>query len=105
MTTTPGPRPHALAETAAAYGASKVAKAHTKLSISIPSDLADQVRLAAADSGLSISGVIAAALQRAVAGSDQDRLDAAIDAQNQENVAWADAFLPLTARLWAEVEW
>lgn len=105
MPPTPGSRPHALAETAAAYGAAKVARAHTKLSISIPSELADQVRIAAADSGLSISGVIAAALQRAVAGSDQDRLAAAIDAQNEENLAWANAFLPLTARLWSEVEW
>ena len=96
---------HSLAETATAYGATKVAKSHTKFSISIPTDLADQVRIAAADSGLSVSGVIAAALVRTIASADQDRLDAAIDAQNTENLAWADAILPLTARLWAEVEW
>ena len=105
MPAVPRPRPHALAETAAAYGAANVATGSTKLSISLPSDLVDQVRVAAADSGQSVSGVIAAALQRAIATADQERLDAAIDAQNEENLAWADAFLPLTSRLWSDVEW
>ncbi len=99
------PHRHALAEAAAAYGSANATKAHTKLSISLPSDLVEHVRRAAADSGLSVSGVIAAALHRTITTSDRDRLDAAIAAQNEENLAWADAFLPLTSRLWSEVEW
>lgn len=99
------PHRHSLAETAADYRSANVARAHTKLSISLPSDLVEHVRMAAADSGLSVSGVIAAALHRTITTSDRDRLDAAIAAQNEENLAWADAFLPLTSQLWSEVEW
>ena len=99
------PHGHALAEAAAAYGSANTSRAHTKLSISLPSDLAEHVRLAAADSGLSVSGVIAAALQRTITTSDRDRLDAAITAQNEENLAWASVFLPLTSPLWSEIEW
>ncbi|MES2210476.1 MAG: hypothetical protein V4515_09870 [Chloroflexota bacterium] len=105
MPSEPAPHQHALAETMAEYGSATVAKVHTKLSISLPTDLVEQVRLAAAEAGTSVSGVIAAALDRAIASSDQRRLDAAIAAQNEENLAWADAFLPLTSRLWSEVEW
>lgn len=99
------PHRHALAETAAEYGSANATKARTKLSISLPADLVDQVRMAATQSGTSVSGVIAAALHRTITTSDRDRLDAAIAAQNEENVAWADAFLPLTSKLWSEVEW
>lgn len=103
----PDAEPHrrALAEAAAAYGSAQAAQPHTKLSISLPSDLMEQVRLAAADSGLSVSGVIAAALRRTITTTAQDRLDAALAAQNDENLAWADAFLPLTSRLWSDTEW
>lgn len=105
MTGPIGIRPHALSETAAAYGVGAPASSHTKLSITLPTDLAEQVRSAAQESGTSVSGVIAAAIRSAIAGADQDRLDAAIDAQNEENLAWAAAFLPATSRLWSETEW
>ena len=95
---------HALAEAATSYGAGE-ASSHTKLSISLPTDLVAEVRLAAADTGLSVSGVIAAALRGTISGSDQANLDAAIEAQNEENQAWAHAFLPSTSKLWAEIEW
>ena len=105
MTSKPARPRHALAETATAYGSATASRPHTKLSISLPSDLLDQVRIAAADSGQSVSAVIAAALDRLVSTADQDRLDAAIAAQNEENLRWADAFVPLTSKLWADVEW
>lgn len=99
------PTRHALTETVAEYGSTNAARAHTKLSISLPANLAEQVRLAAAEAGTSVSRVIAAALDRAITSSGQDRLDAAIAAQNEENLAWADAFHPMTSKLWSEVEW
>jgi predicted transcriptional regulator len=98
-------RPHALAETAAEYGAPGAGAGHTKLSITLPSDLVEQVREAADASGSSVSGVIAAAIRSAIARADQDRIDAAIEAQNEENVAWSRTFLPSTARIWSEIEW
>ena len=73
-----------------------------KLSISLPADLAETVRLSARDSGVSASAVIAAALRRALDAAEQDRLDAAIDAQNDENLEWSRAYVPVGAKLWAE---
>ena len=102
---TPARRPHALAETAAAYGASTPAAAHSKLSITLPTELVEQVRAAAEATGTSVSGVIAAAVRSAIAREDQDRIDAALEAQNDENLAWSRAVLPSTARIWSEIEW
>jgi predicted transcriptional regulator len=98
-------RPHALAETAAAYGASAPAAAHSKLSITLPSELVEQVRAAAEATGTSVSGVIAAAVRSAIARADQDRIDAALEAQNEENLAWAGAVVDSTARIWSTIEW
>jgi predicted transcriptional regulator len=103
--TTPARRPHALAETAAAYGASSPAAAHTKLSITLPTELVEQVRAAAEATGTSVSGIVAAAIRSAIAQADQERIDAALEAQNEENLAWSRAFLPSTARIWSEIEW
>jgi predicted transcriptional regulator len=103
--TTPARRPHALAETAAAYGASSPAAAHTKLSITLPTELVEQVRSAAEATGTSVSGIVAAAIRSAIAQADQQRIDAALEAQNEENLAWSRAFLPSTARIWSEIEW
>lgn len=102
---TPARRPHALAETAAAYGATTPAAAHSKLSITLPNELVEQVRAAAEATGTSVSGVIAAAVRSAIARADQDRIDAALEAQNEENLAWSRALLPATARIWSEIEW
>lgn len=96
---------HALAETATTYGADPATTAHTKLSISLPYDLAEQVRLAAAESGVSVSGVIAAALRRSIAGVDQERLDRALELDADDNAAWANDALALTARAWADLTW
>lgn len=97
--------PKAIAETLAPYGADAAAGAHTKLSVSLPTELVELVREAAVESGTSVSGMIAAALRRTLADAEQVRLDAAIEAQNEENLEWAEAYLPIAAKLWSEIEW
>jgi hypothetical protein len=96
---------HALAETVAEYGASKGTESVTKLSISLPTPLLDEVRATAAGSGQSVSGVIAAAIRAAIAHDEQAHLDAAIEEQNEENLAFAQAYLPIAAQLFRESEW
>ena len=92
------------AEAVAPYGSSGASGPHTKLSISLPSDLVELV-VDAAESGASVSAIIASALRRTLEESDQARLDAAIEAQNEENLEWAKAYLPIAAGLWARLEW
>lgn len=87
------------------YGDERNPGSHSKLSISLPTDLLEVVKAAAAESGDSVSAVIAASLRRTLEDAEQARLDAAIEAQNDENLDWANAFLPVTARLWADLEW
>lgn len=98
------PRSHALAETAAEYGDPSDSP-YAKLSISLPADLADEVRAAASETGMTVSAVIAAALRRAVATWDQERIDAALESQNAESLELAEAALPTAAALWARLEW
>ena len=93
----------AFAEAAAPYGAGP--GPHTKLSISLPTELVELVRGAAAESGVSVSAMIGAAIRRTLEESEQARLDAAIEAQNEENLEWAQAYLPIAAKLWSELEW
>ncbi len=98
--------PRAFAEAVASYGADASGGGpHTKLSISLPSDLVDLVRGAAAEGGTSVSAMIGAALRRTLEEAEQARLDAAIEAQNEENLEWAMAYLPIAAKLWSEIEW
>jgi hypothetical protein len=93
-----------LSETAAAYRTETRAP-HTKLSISLPTDLADELRAAAAESGLGVSAVVAAAVRQSIASSEQARLDRALDLDAEDNAAWANDALTLTARAWADLEW
>jgi hypothetical protein len=93
------------AETVAPYGADESRAPHTKLSISLPSDLVELVREAAAAAGLTMSATIGASLRRTLADADQVRLDEAIEAQNEENLAWAEVYAPIAAKLWSELEW
>jgi hypothetical protein len=95
---------HALSETAAAYRTESRAS-HTKLSISLPTDLVLELRAAAEESGLGVSGVVAAALRRAIAAAEQERLDRALELDSEDNAAWARDALALTARAWADLEW
>lgn len=91
-------------EAVAPYGEA-AAGPHTKLSISLPSDLVDLVRASAKTNGLSVSGIVAASLRRTLEDAEQESLDRALELDREENLAWAEAFLPITAKLWAEIEW
>lgn len=93
------------AEALARYGERASTGPHTKLSISLPTDLVELVRASAAASGLSVSATIAAALQRTLDDAEQVNLDRALEADAEESLAWAEATLPITAKLWAELEW
>ena len=98
-------RRRAFAEAVAPYAPAGVAGPHTKLSISLPTPLVELVRAAAAEQGVSVSAMIGAAVRRTLEEAEQSRLDAAIEAQNQENLDWATAYGPIAARLWSELEW
>ena len=97
--------PKVLAEAVTPYGADRSDAPHTKLSISLPSDLVEIVREAAAESGLSVSATIGASIRRMLAEVEQESLDRALQLDAEENLAWANAYLPIAARLWAEIEW
>lgn len=98
-------RSKAVAEALAPYGPDSARVPHTKLSISLPVALLEEVREAAAASGLTLSGAIAASLRKTLADAEQANLDAAIEAQNEENLQWARAYMPIAAKLWSESEW
>ena len=93
------------AEAIAPYGDPASSGPHTKLSISLPTDLVELVRASAAASGLSVSATIAAALKRTLEDAEQVNLDRAIEAQNEENLAWANGYLPIAAKLVDDLEW
>ena len=93
------------AETVAPYGDDDSRAPHVKLSISLPSDLVELVREAAAQAGLTMSATIGASLRRTLAEADQERLDRALALDAEENLAWAEAYLPIAAKLWSELEW
>jgi hypothetical protein len=92
------------AEALAPYG-TESSDAHRKLSISLPVELADLVRESARESGLTVSGVIAASLRRTLGGAEQANLDRALEAQNEENLAWAEAGLAIAAPWPDEPDW
>jgi hypothetical protein len=94
-----------LAEALAPYGADDPRGAHTKLSISLPSDLFELVKAAAETSGQSVSGTIAASLRRTLQDAEQARLDAALTIQDEEGRQLAEAYTPIAAKLWSNLEW
>ncbi|HJP88206.1 MAG TPA: hypothetical protein VJ850_04160 [Candidatus Limnocylindrales bacterium] len=96
---------HPLAETAAAYGPDPVSARHVKLSVSLPADLVDELRAAADETGLGVSGLIAAAVRGSLASAEQARLDRALAMDADDNEAWANAALAQTAQAWANLEW
>lgn len=95
---------HQLAETAAAYR-TEARATHTKISISLPTELVAELRAAATETGLGVSGIVAAAVRQSIAAADQARLDRALALDAAENTAWAHDALALTARAWADLEW
>ena len=95
---------HALAETAASYGTD--ARTHSvKLSISLPADLVDQIRTAAAQSGVGVSGVIAAAVRHSLATAEQERIDRALALDAEDDEAYGRVGEALAADLWADLTW
>jgi fructose-1,6-bisphosphatase/sedoheptulose 1,7-bisphosphatase-like protein len=78
---------------------------HAKLSISVPTTLLAAVREVAETSGGTVSGVITAALRRVVDEAEQARLDAALEADREENLEWARATAPADAALAGGLEW
>lgn len=93
------------AEAVAPYSVTESPGPHTKLSISLPTKLVELVRASARSSGLSVSATVAASLRRTLEAAEQESLDRALELDAEENLAWAEAFLPITAKLWAELEW
>jgi hypothetical protein len=87
------------------YASAQPTPSFVKLSISLPADLVDVVRSAAAESGTTVSATIAAALRRTVEDAEQRRLDAALDAQAEENLEFARAYAPIAAELISKLEW
>lgn len=98
-------RQHLVAEALAPYGAEGVPGPHTKLSISLPTELVVLVRGAAAERGVTVSATIGAAIRRMLEQLEQESLDRALEADAEENLAWAQAYLPIAAKLWSEIEW
>ena len=98
-------RARLLHETIAPYTTRETGAGVTKLSISLPTELVEIVRAAATEHGLSVSATIAAALRRTLGDAEQARLDAALDAQAEENLHFARAYLPIAAELMAKLEW
>jgi hypothetical protein len=88
-------------EAAAPYGAETVAK----VSISLPPRLVARARAVADREASSLSAVVAVALRERFEREDQAELDAALDADREESVRAAEAFLPYAAALFAEGEW
>lgn len=96
---------HLVAEALVPCGAEGVSGPHTKLSISLPTELVELVRGAAVERGVSVSATIGAAIRRMLEEVEQENLDRALDLDAEENLAWAQAYLPIAAKLWSEIEW
>lgn len=93
-----------LRESTAAY-ASEPDGGHTKISISLPTELVEAARAAAADSGSTVSAVIAASLRRSIREAEQDTIERALELDGEDDTAWAEAYVPITARMWERLEW
>ena len=100
-----GSKGRLLRDAVAPYVAGEPAASFVKLSVSLPTDVVEVVRAAAAESGMSVSATIAAALRRTLGDAEQAQLDAALAADRDENLAWANADAPTAAKLLSELEW
>lgn len=98
-------RSRGLAEAVAPYGADASDAPHTKLSISLPSDLVEVIRAVAAETGMTVSATIGASLRRVLADVEQERLDRALALDATDNEGSATAQLATVARLWEGLEW
>ena len=94
-----------LRELLAPYVTGRSASGTTKLSISLPADLVEVIRATAKESGLSVSATIAASFRRNLIVSEQDRLDAALRVDADEDRAWAASTAETHANLVDSLEW
>jgi hypothetical protein len=78
---------------------------HTKISISLPTELVDAARAAAAESGSTLSAVIAASLRRSITEAEQATIDRSLELDVDDSAAWAEAYAPVVARMWERLEW
>jgi hypothetical protein len=76
-----------------------------KVSVSLPPGLVTRARAQADRESSSLSAVVVAALRERFEREDQAELDAALDADREESIRAAEAFLPYAAALFAEAEW
>ena len=97
-------RSRLLSQSLAPYG-SDTEERHTKLSISLPTELVEAARAAAADSGSTVSAVIAASLRRSIVEARQATIDRAVELDAEDNTAWAEAYVPIAAGMWDRLEW
>jgi Arc/MetJ-type ribon-helix-helix transcriptional regulator len=89
----------------APYLAPTEAGPFTKLSISLPEPLIATVREVSEQTGVSVSGVIAASLRRLLDEVLQARIDAALEEDREENLAWARATAPGDILLLNDLPW
>jgi hypothetical protein len=67
--------------------------------------LVDAARAAAAESGSTLSSVIAASLRRSITEAEQATIDRSLELDADDSAAWAEAYAPLVARMWERLEW
>jgi len=89
----------------APYLAATEAGPFTKLSISLPEPLISAIREVSDETGVSVSGVIAASVRRLLDEVEQARIDLALEEDREENLAWARAAAPGDALLLRDIPW
>jgi len=94
-------RPRVAREAAVPYGGELV----DKVSISLPPALAARARDQAGRDGTSLSAVVAEALRDRFDREGQAELDSALQADREESIRVAEAFLPFTAPLLGQADW
>ena len=88
-------------EVAVPYGSELV----DKVSISLPPALAARARGQAGRDGTSLSAVVAEALRDRFDREDQAELDSGLEADREESIRVAEAFLPFGVSLLAPADW
>ena len=105
MSETRSLEPRTFAETVAAYAARRARGLTQKCRSACRQSWSEVVRRSTESTGLSFSAVVASALRQFAETVEQESLDRALELDAEENLAWANAFLPITAKLWSELEW
>ena len=88
-------------EAALPYGSELV----DKVSISLPPALVARARDQAGRDGTSLSAVVAEALRDRFDREDQAELDSALEADREESIRVAEAFLPFAVALLDQADW